>query len=112
MAFVPTRTDASKFSAVDGVFPVHGTAVEATIGGFGVMRPDGTFEILDAMPLGRQKIQLAVEAGSAATAAMVGPAAQGFVAVDFATQDYVDAAEVGADPLDSLDSELITVDLT
>ena len=111
MAFVPTRTDASKFSAVDGVFPVHGTAVEATIGGFGVMRPDGTFEILDAMPLGRQQVQLAVELGSLKTVAVTDSDA-GFVAINFATADYVDAAEVGNDSDYYLDSDLITSDLT
>jgi hypothetical protein len=112
MAFVPTRTDATKYGSVDGVFPAFGTAIEATKGGFGVKRPDGTFEILDALPLGRASVQLAVEAGSAATAAMVGPAAAGFVAIDFATADYVTAAEVGANAKDGLDSDLITTDLT
>lgn len=111
MAFVPTRTDASKYSAVDGVFPAFGTTIEVSKGGFGVKRPDGTFEILDAMPLGRQKIQLAVELGSLATVAATDSDA-GFTAIDFATADYVTAAEIGADARDGLDSDLLTSDLT
>lgn len=111
MAFVPTRTDQTKYSAVDGVFPAFGTAVEATTGGFGVLRPDGTFEILDALPLGRASVQAAVEAGSAALVAAVDSGA-GFTAIDFATQDYVTVAEVGDSDKYILDSEYITSDLT
>ena len=111
MAFVPTRTDETKYSSVDGKFPTFNANVEVTKGGFGVRRPDGTFEILDALPLGRQSIQLAVEAGSAATAAMVGPAAAGFVAIDFATANFVTATEIDSDG-GVTDSDFITSDLT
>lgn len=109
--FVPTRTDSTKYSAVDGKFPTFGTSVEVSKAGFGVMRPDGTFEILDALPLGRAEAQIAVEAGSAKTAASTNASA-GFVAVDFATADYLDETEVDAGRQFGLDSDLITTNLT
>lgn len=111
MAFVPTRTDASKYSAVDGKFPAHGTPVEVTKGGFGVRRADGTFEILDALPLGRASVQLAVELGSLKTVAITDSDA-GFTAINFATANYVTAAEVGDSDLYIIDSDFITSDLT
>jgi hypothetical protein len=110
MAFVQTRTDQTKYSAVDGVVGEAGTAaatasatgtfgsaVQASKGGFGVIDPyTGTFEVLDALPLGKQSVQLAVEAGSAAVAATVGGGAAGFTAIDFATQDLLTTAEIDA----------------
>ena len=96
MAYVKPRTDQSGHSFVDGVDKPFGVAVEASKGGFGVVNPHtGIFEVLDALPLGRASVQLAVEAGST---------------VDFATVDYVTATEVDASTV--LDSDLITVDLT
>ena len=107
MTFVPTRTDSDAYASVDGVNVKFNTPVEATIGGFGVVQPNGTLEILDALPLGRASVQTAVEAGSAALAATVGGAAAGFTAIDFSVNvDYVDATEVDANP--ALDSEVIT----
>lgn len=111
MAYVPTRTDQTKYSAVDGVDPVFGTVVELSAGGFGVQRIDPRsgkvfFEVLDALPAGKQAIQLAVEAGSTATAGMVGPAAAGFVAIDMAAQDNLDAGEIAADATDGLTPDL------
>jgi hypothetical protein len=118
MAFVPTRTDQTKYSAVDGITPDgtagaygdFGTPVEVAAGGFGIKRIDPRsgkefFEYLDAMPMGKQAVQLAVEAGSAAVAATVGGAAAGFVAVDFATADQLDAAEIAADLTDGIQGE-------
>ena len=111
MAFVPTRTDKTKYSSVDGKFPAFNTNVEVTKGGFGVRRSDGTFEILDALPLGRAAIQLSVERGSTATAAMAGPGAAGFTAINFATANYVTAGEIDSDGRVT-DSDFITSDLT
>jgi hypothetical protein len=111
MAFVPTRSDRTKYSSVDGKFPAFNTNVEVTKGGFGVRRPDGTFEILDALPLGRASAQLSVERGSTATAAMAGPAAAGFTAINFATANFVTASEIDSDGR-LLDSDFITSDLT
>jgi hypothetical protein len=111
MAFVPTRTDETKHSSVDGKFPAFNTAVEVSKGGFGVKRADGTFEILDALPLGRARIQLAVERGSQKTVAVTDSDA-GFTAINFATANYITAAEVGANAKDGLDSDLLTSDLT
>jgi hypothetical protein len=96
MTFVPTRTDQTKYSAVDGKADAFATTVEAGAGGFGIQRTVKgvvTFEVLDAMPLNRQATQLAVETGSALTP---GTTAAGFAAVDFATQDFLDAAEATA----------------
>ena len=82
MAYVKPRTDQTGHSSVDGVSPTFATAVQASNAGFGVVDPNtGTFEVLDALPLGRQAAQLAVEAGST---------------VDFATEDFLTDAEVGA----------------
>lgn len=102
--FVPTRTDSDAYAAVDGVNVTYNTAVEATIGGFGVVQPNGTLEILDALPLGRASVQSAVEAGSAALAATVGGAAAGFTAIDFSVNvDYVDETEADVNP--AIDSD-------
>ena len=88
MAYVkPGTATNSEAIAVDGVVPPHATAVEVSKAGFGVVDPyTGTFEVLDALPLGRQNIQLSVEAGSA-TAPTV---------VNFATEDFLTNAEIGA----------------
>ena len=92
----PAASSDSDYLAVDGKGIPFNTAVEATIGGFGVVDPNtGDFEVLDALPLGRQAAQLAVEAGSN---------------VDFATVDYVTGTEVDSSAV--LDSEIITSDLT
>jgi hypothetical protein len=114
MAFVPQRTDATKYGVVDGVYPAFGEPLQVSKGGFGVVNPDGTFEVLDALPLGRANIQRSVELGSAALVADSdqGPYKAGFVAVDFATADYITADEVGNDSDFYLDSDLITSDLT
>ena len=96
MTYVPTRTDASDYSATDGVDVPFGTAVEAGAGGFGVRRTVKgveVFEVLDAMPLNKKATQDAVEAGSALT---VGTTAAGFAAVDFAAQNFLTAAEATA----------------
>lgn len=96
MAYVLPSTAQDGHSSVDGVDKPFGVAVEASKGGFGVVNPHtGIFEVLDALPLGRQSAQLAVEAGST---------------VDFATFDFVTGTEVDASAV--LDSEIITVDLT
>lgn len=118
MAYVPVRTDQTKYSEVDGksanaavgVYGAFDTPVELTAGGFGIKRIDPRsgkefLEVLDAFPAGKQTIQLAVEAGSAATAAMVGPAAAGFTAIDMATADQITAAEVAADLTDGIQAE-------
>jgi hypothetical protein len=82
MAYVKPRTDQTGHSSVDGKDVAFGTDVEATAGGFGVVNPHtNTFEVLDALPLGRQSVQLAVEAGSTE---------------DFATLDYITAVEADA----------------
>ena len=102
--FVPVRTDSDSYAAIDGVNLEFNTPVEATIGGFGVVQPNGTLEILDAMPLGRVSVQTAVEAGSAALAATPGVAAAGFTAIDFSVNvDYVDETEADANP--AIDSD-------
>lgn len=114
MAFVPQRTDATKHGVVDGVYPAFGTSLQVSRGGFGVINPDGTFEVLDALPLDRARIQRSVERGSIALVADsdAGPRKAGFVRVDFGTADYITAAEVGANAKDSLDSDLLTFDRT
>lgn len=95
MPYVKPRTDQTGHSSVDGKDVPFATAVEATAGGFGVVNPHtNTFEVLDAVPLGRQSVQLAIEAGSTE---------------DFATIDYVTPTE--ADALADSEVGLIT-DLT
>ena len=78
----PADSSDSDYLAVDGVSPTFGTAVQASNAGYGVIDPNtGTFEVLDALPLGRQAAQLAVEAGSQ---------------IDFATEDFLTTAEITA----------------
>ena len=108
MAYVIPRADQTAYSSVDGVDPAFATAVEASSSGFGVKHANGTFEVLDALPLGRQAAQLAVEAGSVATAAITGA---GFTAVDFAAADYITAGEVTASA-GKIKSSYVTSDLT
>ena len=80
MPYVKPRTDQTGHSHVDGVSPTFATAVQASNAGYGVVDPNtGTFEVLDALPLGRQVTQLAVESGST---------------VDFATEDFLTTAEI------------------
>lgn len=96
MTYVPVRTDQTKYSAVDGGSDVFGVTVEAGAGGFGIRRTVKgveTFEVLDAMPLNRQATQIAVENGADLTP---GTTAAGFADVDFATQNFLTAAEVAA----------------
>lgn len=96
MTYVPTRTDQTKYSATDGVDVAFGTTVEAGAGGFGVRRTVKgveVFEVLDAMPLNKQATQLAVEQGADLTP---GTTAAGFSDVDFATQNFLTAAEAAA----------------
>ena len=108
MSFVQTRTDQTKYSAVDGKVDAFGVAVEASAGGFGIKRTVkgvSTFEVLDALPLNRAAVQLAVEAGSARVAGTVGGAAAGFTAIDFATVDQLTAAEAAASATDAITPE-------
>lgn len=115
MAYVQTRTDQTKYSAVDGAADPFGTAVEASAGGFGIKRTVKgveTFEVLDALPLNRQRVQLAVEAGSTAVAGTVGGAAAGFTAVNFATQNYITAAEAAVSATDAITADMVASDLT
>ena len=103
MSFVKQFADATAYSAVDSVDVAGGVTMEVGADGFGYVDSTGTFITLDAMPIGRQEVQLAVEAGSAATLAAVdGSLAAQFAAIDFATVDYVDAAEVAASATDAL----------
>lgn len=110
MSFVKQITDTSKYSSLDSVDA--GKNFEVTEAGFGYVDSTGTFIVLDAMPLGRQSTQLAVEAGSAATVAALSDsdAKVQFAAINFATADYVTATEVDASA--AMDSELLTSDLT
>ena len=96
MTFVPTRTDQTKYAAVDGKTDSFGATVEAGAGGFGIRRTVKgvvTFEVLDAMPLNKQATQLAVEKGADLTP---GTTAAGFADVDFATQNLLTGAEATA----------------
>ena len=126
MAYVPVRTDETKYGETDGINPndaangsgsttaVYGaydTPVELSAGGFGIKRIDPRsgkefFEVLDAFPAGKAAVQNAIEAGSAAVAATVGGAAAGFTAIDFATADQLDAAEIANDADDGLTADL------
>lgn len=83
MAYVKPSTRADANSHVDPTFITAGTAVEATDSGFGVLQPEGYFEVLDALPLGKAVIRASVEAGSAGQTDVV----------DFATVDFVTDAE-------------------
>ena len=75
-------SSADDYLAVDGKAIPLGTAVQASNAGYGVIDPStGTFEVLDALPLGRQAAQLAIESAST---------------VDFATEDFLTAAEITA----------------
>ena len=115
MAFVPTRTDQTKFSATDGVDVAFGTTVEASAAGYGVRRTVKgveVFEVLDALPLGRAAVQTAIEAGSTALAGTVGGAAAGFTAIDFATADYITSAEAAASATDGITDDLVASDET
>jgi hypothetical protein len=118
MAYVPIRTDQTKYAEVDGTtadgtanqYGDFGTPVELAAGGFGIKRIDPRsgkefFEYLDAFPAGKKAVQLAVEAGSAKVAATVGGAAAGFTAVNFATADNLSAGEIAADADDGLQAE-------
>lgn len=94
-AYVKPRTDQSEHGSVDGVVPAFGATVEAGAGGYGVRRTvKGVeiFEVLDALPLNRQATQLAVEAGTTSAAAVQ----SGVAAVDFATENFLTAAEAAA----------------
>lgn len=79
----PAQSSDSDYLAVDGVSVTFGTAVQASNAGFGVVDPNtGTFEVLDALPLGRQSTQLSIEAGSD---------------IDFASNvDFLTAGEIAA----------------
>lgn len=119
MSFVPTRTDESKYAAVDGKAVAFGTTVEASAAGFGVkttVKGKEVFEVLDALPLNRASVQVAVEAGSAALVDSdngPGPANAGFVAIDFGTQDRLTSVETTASDSDGLqDSYALDSDLT
>lgn len=82
MAYVKPRTDQTGHSHVDGVSPTFATDVQASNAGYGVIDPNtGTFEVLDALPLGRQVTQLSIESAST---------------VDFATEDFLTTAEIAA----------------
>ena len=96
MTFVPTRTDQTKYSEVDGKSDAFGVTVEAGAGGFGIRRTIKgveTFEVLDAMPLNRAATQEAVERGADLTP---GTTAAGFADVDFATQNLLTSAEAAS----------------
>lgn len=88
MAYVkPSTVTTNPGLAVDGKVPPFTTTVEVSKAGFGTVDPaTGTFEVLDALPLGRQNIQLAVETGSAGQATVV----------DFASEDFLTNAEIVA----------------
>lgn len=93
MAYVKPGTSASNvgtahssdsdYLAIDGVAVPFNTAVQATNAGFGVIDLNtGTFEVLDAIPLGRQAAQIAIETASD---------------INFASNvDFLDAAEITA----------------
>jgi hypothetical protein len=100
----PQASSDSDVLVVDGVNATFGTAVQASAAGFGVTGTDGTntHEILDALPLGRAAVQLAVEAGSADT--------DGGRAVDFASQDFLTSSDIAA--LDDSNNHIATSDLT
>lgn len=93
MAFVPTRTDQTEHSGVDGKVPAFGATIEAGASGFGIrttVKGVEVFEVIDALPLNRPEIRAAVEAGTTSAAAV----AAGVTAIDFATFDMLTAAEV------------------
>mgnify|MGYP001064753811 CR=1 FL=1 len=119
MAYVPVRTDETKYGEVDGISP-DGTAsaygdfdtpVELSAAGFGIKRIDPRsgkefFEVLDAFTASSAAVQNAIEAGSAAVAATTGGAAAGFTAIDFASADQLTAAEIANDADDGLTADL------
>ena len=75
--------------------------IQVSKAGFGIIDPyTGTFEVLDALPLGRAAAQVSVEKGSAAAV----------TTVDFATEDFLTAGEASALP--AVDNDLVTSDLT
>ena len=86
MAYVPVRTDQSKYSSIaggGGEENSFGDTVTQTTDGFGVQRTiKGVVvtEILDALPMGRQETLNAVNNGSAILATHPGLIAAGFVA--------------------------------
>lgn len=94
----PQASSDSDVLVVDGVNAAFGTAVQASAAGYGVTGTDGTntHEILDAMPLGRAAVQLAVEAGNSA--------------IDFASEDFLTSGEISS--LDDTNNHIATSDLT
>lgn len=94
----PQSSSDSDVLVVDGVNAAFGTAVQASVAGYGVTGTDGTntHEILDAMPLGRAATQLAVEAGNPA--------------INFASEDFLTGSEISS--LDDSGQHAATSDLT
>ena len=94
----PQASSDSDVLVVDGVNAAFGTAVQASAAGYGVTGTDGTntHEILDAMPLGRAAVQLAVEAGNPA--------------INFASEDFLTSGEISS--LDDSNNHIATSDLT
>ena len=77
----PQASSDSEILVVDGVNATFGTVVQASSAGYGVIGNDGTntFEVLDAMPMGRAATQTSIEAASN---------------IDFANEDYLASGEI------------------
>ncbi len=79
----PQASSDSDILVVDGVNATFGTAVQVSSAGYGVTGNDGTntFEVLDAMPMGRAATQNSIEAASN---------------VNFANEDFLTSGEISS----------------